>query len=169
MENKTESSAETPRLLREYPEFVLLGESKDFEGEVYLVAPKFECGWYWGFGYLERWNDRIGDIDFHSHLDSTLNSGRGNWRDRMREVFTKEDGTAGLIPALQDGETLWTFCEIVKTIYSLQETAEVLGLGGSHITRNPCKELIQNAAEVDRLNKVVIPALIDELYKLLGV
>lgn len=169
MENKTELRTEKPRLLRDYPEYVLLGESKDFEGEVYLVVPEFQCGRYWGFGYLERWNDRIDDIDFHSHLDYELNRQEFNWRDGMKALFTKEDGTTGLIPALQNDNTLWRFCEVAQTIYTLKKTAEVLELGGSHITSNPCEELIQNAAEVDRLNTVVIPALIDELYKLLGV
>lgn len=169
MGNKTELSTEAPRLLRDYPKFVLLGESKEFGGNVYLVAPEVESGWFWSFGYLERWNSSCDDIDFHSHLDDELNRQVVNWRDGMKALFTKEDGATGLIPALQDDGTLWTFCEIAASIYQLKETAEFLLRGGSHITRNPCKELIQNPTEVHRINAVVIPALIDELYKLLGV
>ena len=64
---------------------------------------------------------------------------------------------------------LWTFCEVVQTIYHLRETAEVLGRGGSHYTTNPCADLIKNPDEVKRINEVLIPKLIDEMYIALGV
>ena len=43
----------------------------------------------------------------------------------------------------------------------------MLGSGGAHCTTNPCAELIMNHDEVRRINCKVIPALIDEMYKVL--
>ena len=153
-----------PKLLREYPEFIKLGDSTEFGGGVYLKRPEWSCEWYWGFGYLQRWNYRTQDIDFHTHINdefSKLPDGRrSNWFDGMKALLDKGD-------VFKSDRDRWKFVEIVKTIYSLKETAEVLGRGGSHYITNPRAELVKNHDEVRRINCKVIPALIDEMYKLL--
>ena len=163
MSVKYESGNE-PKLLREYPKYIKLGDSTACEGGVYIERPSWDCGWYWGVGYLEGCNYRKNDIDFHSHIDtefSKLPDGRGcNWFDGMKAVLDKGD-------VFESDKDRWKFVEIVKTIYSLKETAEVLGRGGVHYGTNPCAELIMNHDEVRRINCKVIPVLIDEMYKLL--
>lgn len=163
MSVKYESGKE-PKLLREYPKYVKIGVSSALDGDVYIERPSWDCGWYWGFGYLERWNYRKNDIDFHTHMDSefgvNLEGNSCNWFDGMKEMFDGGD-------VFKSDHDRWVFVEIVKTIYSLKETAEVLGRGGSHYTTNPCEDLIKNHDEVRRINCKVIPALIDEMYKLL--
>lgn len=62
---------------------------------------------------------------------------------------------------------LWKFCELVSTIYTLKESAEVLGRGGSHYTTNTCKDIIINKLEVERINSIVLPSLFNELDTLL--
>lgn len=157
-------SGDEPKLLRDYPKYIKLGESTDLDGGVYIERPSWDCHWYWGFGYLQRWNYRTQDIDFHTHIDdefSKLPDGRKcNWFDGMKALFDNGD-------VFKSDKDRWKFLEIVKTIYSLQETAEVLGRGGSHYGANPCAELIMNHDEVRRINCKVIPALIDEMYKVL--
>ena len=64
-------------------------------------------------------------------------------------------------------ENLWAFCELALTIYTLKETAEVLGRGGSHMAKNPCADLIKDTGEVARINKLVIPTCLDTLYDLI--
>ena len=49
----------------------LLGERKDGE-KVYLQAGSWDCGWYWGYGYLEIYNKPRTDIVEHYHFDSLL-------------------------------------------------------------------------------------------------
>ena len=153
-----------PELLREYPKYIKLGDSTDLDGGVYIERPKWSCGWYWGFGYLQRWNYRTQDIDFHTHIDSRFSFNKDgkqcNWFEGMKDLLDKGD-------VFESDKDRWKFLEIVKTIYDLKETAEVLGRGGSHYTTNPCAELIMNHDEVRRINCKVIPALIDEMYKLL--
>lgn len=125
---------------------------------IYLSAPSWGCGWYWGFGYL-------GNNNCHYHLDGI---------DRTKNLYAAliEHFNEGFIFTVNIEESpysnkLWVFCELVKTAYCLKETAEVLRRGGSHFTTNPCCELIKNEEEVKRINEVVLPAIFDKLDALL--
>lgn len=153
-----------PKLLREYPRYVKLGTSTEFDGDVFIKRPSWECGWYWGFGYLERWNSRIGDIDFHTHINRQFSKDKDgrdcNWYEGMQELLDQGD-------VFENDKQRWKFLEIVKTIYNLKMTAEVLGRGGSHYASNPLSEEIKHHNEVRRINNYLIPKLIDEMYKVL--
>lgn len=131
---------------KEYTSFYL-GTRHD-KSRVTLVRPSFDCGWYWSFGYLRT-------TDEHYHLDSILQF------EKIKEHF------AELNPGLQSEDNLWKFLEIAKTIYTLKVTAEVLGRGGSHISKNPCAHLIINKPEVDKINNIVLPALFTQIELLL--
>lgn len=113
----------------------------------YLAAPSWDCGWYWGFGYLQNKN-------IHHHVDTI---------DRNSNLFDALQRYYGDSLVIKD---LWTFCELMATFYTLKEAAEVLGRGGAHYTSNLCAEIIRNEAEAKRINEVVMPALFDEIYKL---
>jgi len=120
------------------------------DGEnIFLYAPSWDCDWYWGFGYL-------GNKNCHYHLDGLKE--KGNLYEQLKlhfdELYIKE-------------ENLWEFCELVQTAYTLRQTAEVLGRGGSHYTNNPCKEVIKNKEETDRINNIVLPSIFEALYKTL--
>lgn len=74
--------------------------AKDTEGVLYwLEAPSFDCGWYWGFGYIESYtnNERLdlaNDINAHQHF-SSLSKGYSNILDNpdfTNFTFTKEEG-----------------------------------------------------------------------------
>lgn len=155
-----------PQLLREYPKYVKLGTSSHFDGDVFIDRPTWDCGYYWGFGYLERWNARKGDIDFHSHIDYEFGTNKDGrrvyWYNGMQELLDQGD-------VFDNDHQRWQFLEIVKTIYNLKMTAEVLGRGGSHYASNPLSDEIYNPIEVRRINEDLIPKLIDEMYKVLGV
>jgi hypothetical protein len=64
--------------------------------------------------------------------------------------------------------SLWTFCEIVKTIYTLKKAAEVFYLGGSHTSQNPDKDTLKNPEYVEHINAVLIPMQIHSMYKILA-
>lgn len=90
-----------------------------------------------------------------------LNDGKNqNMFDALKEHF-------GDTFILKNDSDIWTFCELVKTVYILKECAEVLGLGGSNYITNPCKDLIINIDEVTHINNVVLPQIFEEIYKLL--
>lgn len=121
-----------------------------YEEKIYLSAPSWDCGWYWGWGYL-------GNKDCHYHLNGIDKS--KNLFDALKEHF-------GNSLTLKEDEDIWTFCELVKTYYTLRETAEVLGRGGSNYTSNPCADIIRNETEAKRINEVVLPAIFKSAYSL---
>lgn len=125
---------------------VKFGKHKNGEN-IILRAPEWACGWYWSFGYLVN-------RDRHYHLRDAGH--------RMHDSLLED---YELNPKIK--ESLWQFCEISLTIYTLKDTAEVLGHGGSHVHQNPCANLIKNPSEVARLNNVVIPKCLDTLYEII--
>lgn len=134
--------------IRRYKEKTLLGKTDG--GYIYLTAPSWDCGWYWGFGY-------IGNKHLHTHLSSICKE--KGFYDGIKDYFGK---SLKIRPS-----DLWTFAELVKTFYSLKEAAETLGGGGSHFAKNPAKDSIINKKEVDRINSEVLPVVFDEIYKIL--
>lgn len=137
-----------PELLNDYPMKVLLG-SNPIEGKIYLIKPKWECDWYWCFGW-------IGNNNLLINLDKLGNS---NIYDNIKEFITDVK--------LSD-TNLWKFCELAESIYTLKKSAELFHRGGSHIVYNAkYKEIMQNKEWCEHINYVIIPALIDELYKVL--
>lgn len=122
------------------------------DGEsIYISAPSWDCGWYWGFGYL-------GNKNCHYHLGGIAKE-RQNLFDALKSHFDNDSHI------FKNEGLTWRFCELVQTAYSLKKTAEVLGRGGSHYSSNPLAELIKNSAEVERINKIVLPAIFDEIEK----
>lgn len=130
----------------------------------WLEEAKWECDWYWGLGYVETFtnnkNPRLAvDIKSHSHILMFFQDRTKNGYDSFKEFFDET--------VLSDKE-LWTFIECMKSLYTLREYSDFLHRGGSYYTSNPCKELIMNNAEYERINKELIPALLNKVYSLLS-
>ena len=136
------------KTIREYKKKTFLGEHN---GErIYLTAPSWDCGWYWGFGYL-------GNSDCHYHVD-------GLSKDKnLHDGFLDHFGDSFVVSK----DKVWEFAELFQTFYTLKETAEVLNKGGSYLSKNPCSEIIKNPDEVKRINEVVLPEIFDAIYKIL--
>ena len=134
------------------------------DGEKYwLCEPSWDCGWYWGCGYVQVLSnntvpERSRDITMHTHFDSLFFEGPSHGYDNFNKFFDET--------VLTDKET-WTLMELMKTVYTLRDTAEDLGRGCSHYTTNPCKDMILNEDEVTRINEVVLPALFREIANIL--
>lgn len=125
---------------------------------VMLRVPSFDCWWYWGFGYLGNRDCRF-HLDHLDSMDSKL--ANKNLYDQLIGLF----GDSLTIPK----DRLWTFCEIVKTIYTLKEAAEVFGRGGSRYTQNPDKNALTVPEYVRHINDELIPMQIRSLWALLSV
>ena len=140
----------------------LLGADK--EGTYYwLEEATWDCGWYWGFGYVETYTnnkrpDISRDIISHQHFDGLFFNGDKMCKDMFDDFFTETP--------LNDSEKL-ELLELMKTIYNLKEYSDVIYHGGSYITSNPLKELVKNPREYERINKVVLPQLFEKVYKIL--
>lgn len=141
----------------------LLGQDK--EGTNYwLEAPSWDCGWYWGFGYIETYtNNRrpniAKDISSHSHFDSMFMNGPENARDQFKNFFVKT--------TLTDNE-IWELCDYMKTFYTLKTVAELFGRGYSYYTARAKVDGLIQLEQVDQINKVHLPEIFQRIEKLLS-
>lgn len=143
--------------------YYLLGVGEDGH-KYYLESAHFDCGWYWGIGYIESFtNDkcpvRAKTIRTHSHFSTTIFERGMSCFNAFKRTFPENP--------FNDDE-IWTICELMKTAYTARHYADTLHIGGSNITTNPMRDLIMsNAEEYKRINESVIPALMNSLYEIL--
>ena len=148
----------------EYPKRFLLG-SRDGE-KIYLTAPSWDCGWYWGFGYL-------GNNNNHYHVDGlkkieTYNFNKSVFEYEFVNLYVGLKKHFGDTFVVKKDSDIWTLAELFQTFYTLKETAEVFGRGGSYYTKNPCKDLLINKELVDKINNVLLPEIFEQIYLILN-
>lgn len=124
--------------------------------DTYLVAPSWDLGWYWGFGYLQTYMH--GDIDSHTHFDFEILSNGAYCFDTFKNYF--EEAT------LTDDE-IWILCDYMKTFYTLRETAEVFRHGYSYITGQAYMEEVKSKEIEEKINKEILPQLFKKIDELL--
>lgn len=141
---------------------VLLGYND--KEPIYLSPPKWDCGWYWGWGYL-------GNNNCHYHVDGLKKISKYNHDKNVHEYefvnlkdgFDKHFGNTFIIRPSHR----WQFAELFESFYSLKEIAEVYNRGGSYLTTNPCRDIIKNLDEVKRINEIVLPAIFEQTYNII--
>ena len=131
-------------------------------GESYwLEKAIWDCDWYWGIGYVESYRGK-GRSDKswrgHNHFDSMFLK-PAKFVDGYKDFFDEV--------TLTDDE-IWRLLELMQSAYICRRYSDMLHSGGAHITSNPAKEIIQNEAEYERINKEVIPSILEAIYKLLS-
>ena len=130
----------------------LLG--KDEDGINYwLEEPSWDCGWYWGFGYIETYTNNRNpelarDIQSHSHFDYMFMRGPECTRDNFKKFFKETP--------LTDDE-IWELVDYMKTFYTLKDTAELFKHGYSWQTSKAKIDQLQSEEQQDLVNKVWLP------------
>jgi hypothetical protein len=126
----------------------LLG--KDSDGIRYwLEAPSWDCGWYWGFGYVETYKRNAApakahDIDSHSHIDSSF-MGQMEVYDFEKRCHVKGKYIHNIYDCPTLSETTftekegWELSELFKQFYLLREMADFSHKEkpGCHVTTSP--------------------------------
>lgn len=137
----------------------LLGRGEDGK-KIWLVAPSWDCDWYWGFGYLETYTRRYGqiDIDSHTHFDCLNEEKHNNYFDAFNEYIKETPLTSNEI---------WKLCDYMQTFYTLRKSAELFRHGNSHYTGSATLEILQRNDLEDEINKKMLPRLFEEIDKLL--
>lgn len=142
----------------------LLGRNK--YGELlWLESPSWDCGWYWGFGYVEiytnnRYPHLARDISSHSHFDGL--------------VFCKNEKTGKYLYHINDAlpETVltdteaWQLSDLMKRFYTLKESAAIFGRGTAHLTSITSHDST-NQDMAKYINEVELPAIFDAVIDLL--
>ena len=140
----------------------LLGQDENGTN-YFLEEATWNCGWYWGGGYVETYTNngnpvKAKDISSHQHFDGMFFNGNTNGYDAFKSFFKVTPFT---------NDEIWKIVELMKSFYIARKYSDMLSVGGAHYTANPAKETIENNAEYYRINKKVIPAIMQELYKIL--
>lgn len=130
----------------------------------WLEESKFECGWYWGGGYVETYTNNktpsmSKDIKSHMHFDCMFFNNHKNAFHAFKEFFAETP--------LTDGD-IWKLCELLKSFYVARAYSDMLHIGGAHYTSNPARETIKSDEEYERINKKLIPSIMEEVYRILG-
>ena len=147
------------------------------QGEnMYLEAASWDCGWYWGFGYIETYTNNANpekshDINSHSHWSSLV--GQQERYDLGKQCFVKSnyvhhlyDNTDIVATVLTEKES-WELADLMQSFYTLKDTAEIYHSGNSHLT-NTDIDLKDQDAET-HINKVLIPKIFERVYQILAV
>lgn len=140
-------------------EIYLLGT--DSEGTKYfLESPSWDCGWYWGFGYIETYtNNRCielsRDISSHQHADNFYSK----WCEGI------------LVNKTFDDSEKWALCELFQNFYTLRNLADAQhsnGKEGNFTSVNHgfnYKNLIKEGLNI---NKDCIPFVMAKIISILS-
>ncbi len=139
----------------------LLGQDKDGIN-YFLEAATWDCGWYWGGGYVKTYTSNRNpiisrDIETHKHFNGLFFNG-GNDINTFKETLPVNPFTDSEIREI---------CELMKSFYIAREYADMVYRGGAHYANNPAAEIIKSEDEYKRINNIVIPAIMESLYEVL--
>ena len=102
-------------------------------GSLYLSKHSWDCGWYWGFGY-------IGNNSCHMHIDSLMGAEYD-----IRNIFDKGS------PITQN--QWWIIRDLFKQAYALQKVADVYRHGGHQTSKPGITDCIKNLEMAALINK----------------
>lgn len=124
-----------------------LGEHKDL-GKLWLEDFKWNCGWYWGGGY-------IGNKDLHMHFKYFLNLGCND------TTFGYELLSETKITESQ----WWRLLDLFKQFYAYKEAAECFQYGG-YMTTDGRKDAEISKPMASMINKHIETVIISEIREL---
>ena len=133
--------------------------------KLFLVAPSWDCGWYFGFGYVETYtnNDcpnKSRDINSHQHFDSLfLNDSKVNAFDAFKEFFKET--------TLNEKE-IWLLIDYMYSFYALKRAAGILSMGYSHMTEKAKLSEVQSTEMSKEINEKILPAIFKQIDILLS-
>ena len=107
--------------------------------DVFLEKHRWDCGWYWGFGYL-------GNHNCHFHFESLLyiKDGKGGVKYGASDLFSETP--------LTDKEW-WVIRDLFVQAYALKKAAEVYRHGGNQTFLQGVTDIVRDASLEVRLNK----------------
>lgn len=127
-------------------ERILLGYMENKEA-IYLTKHSWDCGWYWGMGYIGNRNCRF-------HIESLIKG---------------ESDVTKVFPCGTDvNQTAWWLVrDLFIQAYALKEAAEVYRFGGHQSSLKGVTDKILDEQMCTRLNKD-LETVLDTVWTLLG-
>ena len=100
---------------------------------VYISKHSWDCGWYWGFGY-------IGNRNCHFHFESYLNSSVR----LASDIFEN--------PTFSDKDW-WVIRDLFVQAYALQKVAEIYRYGGHQTTLAGITDILRCDEKAEQCNE----------------
>lgn len=95
----------------------IIGRTSEKQSDIeYLRDFSWDCGWYWGGGY-------IGNRSLHHHFEGLNNGKNQNLYDAYNEYFTHTK--------LTDSQ-IWRLCDLMVQFYAHRKSAECFQYGGHY-------------------------------------
>ena len=150
----------------------LLGKNEEGRN-VYLVKASWDCGWYWGFGYVQSYNR--GDMETHEHIDSSYMGKQKVWDNEKKEFVETEYihniyDCPKLVETTFSEEEGWQLSELFSQFYKFKEVASILHRGGAGLTTllDYLKIEYPNREEhLKEINEVILPQIFQRIYTIL--
>lgn len=136
----------------------LLGKGADGVN-YWLESPRWECGWYWGFGYIETYTnntrpDKAKDVSSHQHASDFSPKWWNDEKAILKElVFNDQEG--------------WELAELFKQFYFLKNAAEIFGRGKCNIA-NTIVDKWNKPGLVKEINEVILPLVMNRIIAILS-
>lgn len=140
--------------------YFLLGE--DSEGtRYYLASPKWKCGWYWSFGYINSFTnnkhpEKSRDIESYQHANKF-----------MPDWFTEWNGSSPrLVKTTFSQKEGWELSELFKQFYFLRECAKNFERGKCHVAQTEI-ESWKDTELSERINNEILPKVMKRIIDIL--
>jgi len=148
---------------------ILLGYIKDTREPIFLYDFSWDCGWYWGGGY-------IGNNNLHCHFDGCFldvpdyrghSLGDFSPKNLSNGCAIWEDLSRFLDNAQFTSREWWRIKDLFKQFYTLRDAAEVFQYGGNCTSggRNPAEI---NPCMASMINSHIKNVIIPEIRKITG-
>lgn len=149
----------------------LLGE--DSKGIKYwLEEPKWDCDWYWRFGYVECYTNnsnpsKAKDITHHQHIDTSFLGKRNEKGEYIHNIFDS--------PILQkttfSEEEGWMISELFQEFYLLRKMADYCHkkpVPGCNTSTSSVDNSVHVIGWYDTINKIMIPTITAKILQILS-
>lgn len=153
----------------------LLGQDKDGYN-IYLEAPSWDCNWYWGFGYIERYTNKTNpstarDVSSHAHWNYSI-IGEQKIYSLTQKSWIKtgyahhiNDNQNFKTTVLNDKES-WELSELMEKFYTLSKTANLFYNGSAGIASSLDDEF-KNEELYNKINHELMPKIFKRIDEIL--
>ena len=119
---------------------LLLG--KQGHESIFLTKHQWDCGWYWGFGY-------IGNHNHHFHIDSLISS-----ETDVSKIFTQTTISQS---------AWWIIRDLFIQAYALKAAAAVYSYGGYQTTKVGITDLIKSS-DMEKKTNADLQIVLDRVW-----
>lgn len=129
----------------------------------WIAAPKWDCSWYWGFGYIQTYTnnkqpDKASDILSHSHWNGLVGKIKGEYRHHLNENPDFAETT------LSEKES-WELADLMSSYYTFKEVAGISHIGHSGLTNT--KINFKDKRLENKINQKILPKIFKRVDEIL--